>query len=338
MYLARLCYSTLGWEKPSGRKGKRESANSYSSETGFGNEEWLFRFEWLIDGWHYGFIEGVNRCRKRFLKANEPIDLLLFTIQPDKRRRFVAIVRSIECLNDVQAQAAVATYKELGWYDKMKEEIAAVDGKSKVLENTPLAQHVLNVRFKIEHLEFIIPEIYAPENHLMRKWERYIIYPWHDNIENNAIVSSNSTASPNTGKIRTDNCIISDLQPYYRRGTQGRYITPEHKMMQDRLEAILRSEFPNGSVEREKDCIDIKVTTADEIILYEIKSDLETRTVIRLALGQILEYAYHPSRQYTVSVRLIIVGRRALPPEDSEYLKILRRSFQIPLEYKVVAI
>ena len=37
---------------------------SYVVEAGFGHEEWLFNFAWLIDGFHCAFLQPVNRSFK----------------------------------------------------------------------------------------------------------------------------------------------------------------------------------------------------------------------------------------------------------------------------------
>src|SRR3546814_3124822 len=80
------------------------------------------------------------------------------------------------------------------------------------------------------------------------------------------------------------------------------------------------------------------VCSSDLLQLYEIKSDLEPRTVIREALGQILEYAFHPRRQHVLPLRLIIVGRCELRAEDGAYLDRLRANFGLPIEYRSVSI
>ncbi len=51
-----------------------------------------------------------------------------------------------------------------------------------------------------------------------------------------------------------------------------------------------------------------------------------TRSVIRQALGQILEYAFHTARQHAKSVRLIIVGRRKIAKPEAGYLDRLFNS------------
>jgi hypothetical protein len=43
----RLCYNLDGWNRP---RGAAEEAGTYFAENGLGHEEWLFRYEWCIDG------------------------------------------------------------------------------------------------------------------------------------------------------------------------------------------------------------------------------------------------------------------------------------------------
>ena len=100
--------------------------------------------------------------------------------------------------------------------------------------------------------------------------------------------------------------------------------------------AELASEYPQAKIRREQDYVDVSVQTEQELILFEIKSDLEPRTVIRLALGQILEYAYHPSRKHSLPVSLVIVGRNVLSAMDAAYLDHLKTQFSLPLTYRVV--
>lgn len=38
--VARLCWNTNEWRRPSGRKGKSKSNDAYENEMGFGHEEW----------------------------------------------------------------------------------------------------------------------------------------------------------------------------------------------------------------------------------------------------------------------------------------------------------
>ncbi|MDB5987005.1 MAG: hypothetical protein JWR16_2058, partial [Nevskia sp.] len=74
------------------------------------------------------------------------------------------------------------------------------------------------------------------------------------------------------------------------------------------------------------------------LILFEIKSDLEPRRVLRLALGQILEYAFHPNHEHVLPIRLVVVGRCPLNFADAKYLQRLQIDFSLPLEYRVIVV
>lgn len=64
-------------------------------------------------------------------------------------------------------------------------------------------------------------------------------------------------------------------------GFQLQRITTDQTVFKKELE----KEFPSAQIDLEWNFIDIRVLTATELLLYEIKSDLEPRTVIRQALG-----------------------------------------------------
>jgi hypothetical protein len=49
-YIARVCWNTRNWVRPSGDAPLVEHADTYASTNGFGHEEWLFNFAWLLDG------------------------------------------------------------------------------------------------------------------------------------------------------------------------------------------------------------------------------------------------------------------------------------------------
>ncbi len=100
----------------------------------------------------------------------------------------------------------------------------------------------------------------------------------------------------------------------------------------------LKAEYPNARIVREEGFVDIVVQTPGKLLLFEIKSDLDPKAVIRHALGQILEYAYYPSRQQSLPVKLVIVGRCPLSPADYNYLNCLKTNFNLPIDYRVVSL
>ena len=117
--ITRIAFNSADWQKPTGDARKYEAVDTYNHKFGFGHEDWLFRADWLIDGWRYGFIQGVSKSHAKLMKEGKPVDLTLFTVQPDKMRRYVATLRDVECLDDRQAEDALALFKKQGWYDTM---------------------------------------------------------------------------------------------------------------------------------------------------------------------------------------------------------------------------
>jgi hypothetical protein len=107
-------------------------------------------------------------------------------------------------------------------------------------------------------------------------------------------------------------------------------------MMQKALLSELKGEFPDAQILCEAAFVDVRVETVRELIYFEIKTDLDPRTVIRQAIGQILEYAYHPARTGRPPDSLVIVGRTELGAEDAAYLQCLCKRFRLPLSYRVV--
>lgn len=327
--LTRISFNSADWRHPTGEAGQSESAETYNRKYGFGHEDWLFRSDWVIDGWRYGFVQGVNKSHASLVEAGEPTDLTLFTIEPDKRRRYVATIEAVECLNDQQADDALEAFKLRGWHDAMREEIEEVNGDSSALGAVEWAKHLLNVRFRLANVRRFPADAYAAPDDPIHSLNRYQLY----NPENLSIPDGDHPDGGNTGSRE-----LPKTAPFVRAGSASVECTPEHARMQKRLMQELQVEYPEADVVREEAFVDVRVRTPNELILFEIKSDLEPRTVLREALGQILEYAFHPRRQHPLTPRLVIVGRRALSPHDEAYLSRLKADFRLPIEYRVVSL
>jgi hypothetical protein len=325
--LTRIAYNRENWRRPTGDAATHEIKTSYNSEHRFGHEDWLFRDEWQINGWRYAFLQGVNHSHAKLVRENAPFEVILFTIQPDKRRRYVAHIEDVECLDDIQAEDALDAFRQSGWLDLMKSEIQAIGGNVSALGDVEWAKHILNIRFRKENVYFFPVDTFASDTDPIRKINHYVL--------------TDATPLKATLPVVPRRKGASDLpneNAYIRRAFGPVEVTPEHARMQKTLMEQLRSEYPGEKVVREHNFIDVLVQTDLELRLYEIKSDLSTRSVLRQSIGQLLEYSYFQIQSDHRTVTLIIVGRNALSAADAEYLSHLREKFGLPLEYRVVRI
>jgi len=300
---------------------------------GYGHEEWLFRFDWQIDGWQYGFLQGVNNSRSNVAGMEKAVDVTLYTCEPSSQRRYVAKILDVECLSCPQSEAIYAQFAANGWLDEMRADIAAVSGDVSKLGDPNWVSGMINVRFRQENVRWYPADTYAEEGDYVRSLRRYQF----NEIKSIAHV-------PLIDRIRDGRKGRPDApnqKPFFRSGSAGKMCTPEHGLIQAKLLDQLKAEYPSAEISCEKDFVDITVETASEQILFEIKSDLVPRTVLRLALGQLLEYGFYYRRKDENSdrkIRLIAVGRKPLSYEDQQYLNYLKQKFSLPLEYRAVII
>ena len=328
-YFTRIAYNSSGWHHPTGDARALEASGTMNSDVGFGGEDWLFRSEWKIDGWRYAFIQGVNKSHVRLLKEGRPFDLTLFTIHPGKQWRFVATMCEVECLDDEQAEVARGEFKRRGWHRQMQAEVKKAHGDVATFRRVIDNLYLLNVRYRLKNLAFFPPETYINQDDPIRDWRRYMLYEA-------AKLKVAIGVTRITGRAGSSE--LPEVQQIQRCTVEAVEYTPEHMSIQAQLMKELQSEYPKAKITREQDFIDVRVETTKELILFEIKSDLSPRTVIREALGQILEYAFHPRYAHSLPVQLVIVGRSKLSPEDEAYLRCLKGDFGLPVAYRVVSI
>ncbi|RON69682.1 hypothetical protein [Pseudomonas fluorescens] len=332
-YLSRICFNSQGWRRPTGEAQLLETSrpHSFCRRFGYGHEEWLFRFDWQIDGWQYGFLQGVNDSRPTVAGMEEAVDVTLYTCEPKSQRRYVAKILDLECLSYSQSEAISSQFVANGWMAEMQAEIVAVGGNISALGDPDWVSGMINVRFRQENVRWYPADTYANEDEYVVTLKRY---------QFNEIKTADQ--APFVDRVRVGRNGRTDApnqNPFFRSGSAGKMCTPEHGLIQSKLLEELNAEYPNADISCEKDFVDITVETSNERILFEIKSDLVPRTVLRLAVGQLLEYGfYYPPRNVDSDrvTRLVAVGRKALSPADQKYLRYLQQTFNLPLEYRVV--
>lgn len=116
--------------------------------------------------------------------------------------------------------------------------------------------------------------------------------------------------------------------------TDKQRATLEHNKIQNRVFAILNQRFPNQigtEVKTNAGSVDIARKIGSDYHFYEIKTARSSRSNIRQALSQLLEYGYW-NASYSVT-KLIIVSPVPLSKPSEAYLRFLREKFNIPIRY-----
>jgi hypothetical protein len=324
--LVRLSFNSGGWKKPTGEAKRYEAPSTFNHINGFGYEDWLFRTDWHLDGWHYGFIQAFNNAAKKYRQL--ALDVTLFTIEPDKRRRCVADIFGLEVLDGDDAQAALKAYREAGWFNLMREEVEDIKGDANVLNSETWAPNILNVRFRPENVRYSPPnDFFTAGDWLSRRW-RYKPYALTDGDRQRiarALWSRRGEEHATVGRTTL------------RRGCAPVFVDPIHKKMAVALEKELKKEYPACRIMHEEDYVDLSVETNAGLVFFELKSDLSARMVIRQALGQILEYAFFLPQKQEIQ-QLVIVGRSDLTNEERRYFDRLKKFFPIPIGYRKVSV
>lgn len=325
-YLTRICFNTDNWQRPTGDAAKLEH-DSFAQQYGYGHEEWLFRYDWLVSGWQYGFIQGIQDSRARLARTEEMVfDLILFTIDDQGRRKLVGKIRDAELLTEGQCQDALDIYQKQGWLQRMAAEVEGLPGEEKLRLQDQDATWIFNIRFRHENYEAFPPETYA-DSTAVQRFTRYMLYRLPD--------ASTIVPAKSIGVVKQKQ--MPNQANFERSAVPGKECTREHGQIQTKLIEQLQAKHP-GCVDWETNNVDVTLTLPGGVTLYEVKSDRVPRTVLRLALGQLLEYAfYHQGIEYP-NVRLVAVGPSPLDAKDERYLEHLQDLLEIPLDYLHVSL
>jgi hypothetical protein len=315
-FYCRICWNSRGWVFPSGDAATVET-DSFVTEHGYGHEEWLFNFSWLIDDKHYAFLQPVARSRDRF--EGQEIHLYLYTIDPNKQRLYVAEISSCEVLTLEQASDTLRHYKNLGWFKSMRKQIGALGIDPDDLDTSPLS--CFNVRFGPEDVHFYDPLRVAGPDDFVVNLNRYTLTPAQEKVTDGQWRRPNGTAIPPTISLIT------------RSGQAGTTIDPVELAMEAELLLKLQAEFGKDNVCRQMHHVDLTLRTPRGSLLIELKSDPDARQAIRKALGQVMEYAYFNPSLGKLEHRLMIISPGIETNAVKQYLALLNDRFNIPVSY-----
>ena len=115
----RICWNTSGWRIPTG--DRTETGNSYVAEHGFGHEEWLFNYEWLIDGYRYGFLQPIGKYLSKY--TGHHCSITLYTLTSDKNILLIGRMDNVYIPDSDELQQVSDIYTERGWLDQMRDHV-----------------------------------------------------------------------------------------------------------------------------------------------------------------------------------------------------------------------
>lgn len=335
-YFTRLCWNKHAWKYPSGREGKSSSKDSFEGLTGIGMEEWLFAEDLQVNGFQYGFLQGVNQSPP----SSEIFDADLYTVEDTDEGKQVYWVCSIKNIEAISKEEAYRIQKETGFENEVHENLYNIPSPERL--ETEVSSYVddnfLNVKFKLSDIEY--PESVDPiEVDLdISRYKRYRLYHgslFHKVTQYKPIDQSGFDVLGDTSGSRSRN------RTSFGSRSPGSYeIQHIHDEISRRVETYLKGikqpeekvnyEVPLGRYK----AVDLVYEKAKEITFYEIKTHPKLIFCIREGIGQLLEYGYYNRPEHDKEVNLILVSPHRATKELKWYMQKLRSMSEFNIFYQ----
>lgn len=328
--VARICYNTEGWTRPSGPIGKSKNPDTHEANHGFGHEEWLFDFSKLINGYHYGFLEPIYKYPTTYV--GKVFNVNLFTIDSESKKKYwVGEIRDLEVIGLEENKRVKKEYQKRGWYNEMENHLDLLGLDSSLLGDWMDNEWLFNVKYKpenciIDNLVEVDPKDKAIPS------TRYTLINLNklpDELEEKEEVQEffgppqKSGPKPNFVKAstRASGPRISEIPHIHYKITESLYQYLEKSGFTVEYERV----SPAGGK------VDMIAWKGKKATFFEIKTYPNAKACIREALGQVLEYALYPADSR--ADMLVIVSQNKTTDSDQAYIKHLRKSLNLKLEY-----
>jgi hypothetical protein len=332
--IARLIWNDNGWVKPSGLDGKSEDKETHEGKYGYGHEEWLFDTSKLIDGFHYGFLEPIRKEQQAYF--GKKFNVWVYTIdKKTKKRYWIGEINEIDVIDNDEAERIKGIYIDKGWHKEMQNQIMESGANANGFSDWN-GVDLFNIKYIPKNLKLNDSYFELPKEHKVYKQHRYNFEKYSDKLE---LLNKNKAFTFDAENEEKDTKNDSIASKTYTREPKAIEVTYVHKAISDVIKTKLKEKFGNKNVKTEVNAgygnnkIDLVVKHQDEFIFYEIKSYNSSRTSIREALGQLLEYcSWTNSRNAT---KLIVVSQLLGDTEDAKtYIKHIRVTYGIPIYFQ----
>ena len=332
---ARVTWNTNGWKYPSGINGKSKSS-SHENEFGYGHEEWLFDFDKLIDGYKYGRLEPLDA--KSGKHHGKVYDITLYTHdQEEKKWYWIGRIMKAEVITPELSGQIAKLHRDNEWLLSEVNQLGIYAGVNHSNYKNWIDEDRFNLRFRPEDVELYgLQEFAQGENPPSL---RYVLAEKSNTPE--FLSSGSEKEQQNEDGIdfsESSNVTIPKKTIRKKITEQLKELDNVHGILQVELMAFLKREFPQSKFGHEirkisgNYRIDIVEETAEEkYVFYEIKTYPVVLHSFRIAIGQLLEYAYYPKQKITD--KFIIVTHLEAHAADLDYLDHISRELNISIQY-----
>ncbi|MEQ4488139.1 MAG: hypothetical protein AAC993_04855 [Dehalococcoides mccartyi] len=329
----RICWNTAHWKHPTKEAKYLELSDTYVSKHGFGHEEWLFNFNWLLSGYSdtdkqfykYSFLQPISKYYEAYI--GKTFSILLYTLSPDMVPLIVAEIKNAYIPNLKELAWVKEQYQKNGWLESMQQQVTNLSLSDALLKN-PNPTEIANIRFLQEDVIFYEPMIQVPREHKIYSIRRYQPLLWNDGFQP-APTEPISTTPPFNPE--DDYSFLRSEQERTRAAQMSSVYDPHHIKLQNNLFRYLCTRYGRESVLYEHGFVDLTIIEPHKVTFIEIKTSLTAKGCVRLAIGQLMEYAYFPNGE-KVDV-LLVVGDARPSSGERQYISHIRKKYGLPIYY-----
>jgi len=342
--MARLCYNEVGWTAAVDISGK--SDDNHEGTYGYGHEEWLFELDKLVDGYHYGFIEGIRPHHE--LYEHNSYDVIFFTVDGrNKKLYWAGRINPVDVITKEEADRIKEIYKANGWLANMEAQVKNVQRLNPNLFQNGFSDYkglsIFNVRFRPTNVDLRSQYLEIPGGSELEKAARYsFLYQIPSYLQGfRSIDNAEDDEEPfefvERGTIDEHGGRRGKFS--YKRKPKIVDVAGVHVDISNVLTDKLTAEYgeknvtpnhPARFLDRE---IDIAVRHNRSIIFYEIKTYPDAIACVREAIGQLLEYA-HWQNSARADQWIIVAPAGQSIAGIEQYLRTLRKRYALPIFFQ----
>ncbi len=327
----RICWNDNDWQCPSGQPGKSRTSSSsvphiQERDHGFGPEEWLLDLDKTIGDHHYARLEPLHTPLNSHVGKTYHLTLFAFNAD-DSKWYWIGRIEHAEVITPEESAGIAAEYKSKGWFAQQVGQLEFFPDVDAAFYATIPDSDLFNVRFRPEDfqsydcLPFAASE-QPPSTHYnlpdRKQPPEFLIHP----------LPAPEEADLNGLDLTPPDWRSGKKKIIRRRLESYKELENVHREIQEGILDVLKEEYPHIEFlpERRKmidhSRIDIVGKKADgKCIFYEIKTYPSVMQSIRVAVGQLLEYAFYPRQ--VLSTEYFIVTQWQANATELDYLRHL---------------